>query len=315
MKWLSKIKDLYLANKETPAHFPTYLGYPIYEYVEDIKRLKRDGQYVEALILAEALYGAMMEQAPKYLMDWYADQVAMLYHKLKMYDEEKFFLRNHLSQVSKYTTPRGDYRLKLYKRFNEEPPEGIEPGNQFNAPLTGASTNNYTAPKELVPARFELHKGFDFVAIDFETANKKAQSACSVSLVRSSDNAVFHTFLWSPYQGDDWEFTHLHGIKAVHVSAAPTFQSIYPEIKAFIGELPLVAHNVAFDSKVWKALGGEEHKWWCTLESSRYYIKGLENYKLPTVLAAVKPSQRLIHHNDLSDAKACLSIMKYLQGE
>ena len=59
----------------------------------------------------------------------------------------------------------------------------------------------YLANKE-TPARFELHKGFDF-----ETANKKA---CSVSLVRSSDNAVFHTFLWSPYQGDD----HLHSARA-----------------------------------------------------------------------------------------------------
>lgn len=97
--------------------------------------------------------------------------------------------------------------------------------------------------------------GLDFVAVDFETANRSHASMCAVGAVRVRDGVVVDTFssLVRPPEGlDDFEPGNVgvHGITADMVLAAPSWPDIYPAFTAFVGDDVIVGHNATFDSSV-----------------------------------------------------------------
>lgn len=92
-----------------------------------------------------------------------------------------------------------------------------------------------------------------FVAIDFETANGKRASACSVGLAKfDGDGRVEDTFHSLIRPHPEFDFFHpanvwVHGIKSEDVADAREWGEVHRDFKEFVGELPLVAHNFAFD--------------------------------------------------------------------
>ena len=92
-----------------------------------------------------------------------------------------------------------------------------------------------------------------FVAIDVETANSFRGSVCELGLIRIVDGVVDETFtsLVRPHT-DHAHFDainiSIHGIRPAEVGDSPEFVDLWPSIQEFIGELPLVAHNAAFDT-------------------------------------------------------------------
>lgn len=153
-----------------------------------------------------------------------------------------------------------------------------------------------------------------FVAFDFETANRFRGSPCEIGLVRFVDGRVDGTLqsLLKPPPGHDHfdRFNiQLHGIDAEAVKNSPEFIEFMPEMLNFASGLPFVAHNAQFDSGVirdtldvygtnWPAL-----QYFCTVVLSRRVLS-LDNYKLPTVAAALDV-QLGEHHKALDDALAC----------
>jgi len=92
-----------------------------------------------------------------------------------------------------------------------------------------------------------------FVAIDFETANAKYYSACSVGIVTIEDGKVideYYTLIKPPHNKYDWMTTRVHGIKAKDTANSPTFPEILPEIVKRLKGQTIVAHNEMFDRGV-----------------------------------------------------------------
>lgn len=101
-------------------------------------------------------------------------------------------------------------------------------------------------------------KGLDYVAIDFETANTYANSACSVGLVRFVDGkevASVNSLICPAkmYFVPEWT-EQIHHISYDDVRNKPQFPEVWdtlvvPFLEQVPG-LPLVAHNAGFDMNV-----------------------------------------------------------------
>lgn len=101
-------------------------------------------------------------------------------------------------------------------------------------------------------------KGLDYVAIDFETANTYANSACSVGLVRfveGKEVARFYSLIHPAkmYFIPEWTET-IHHISYADVRNKPQFPEVWDTfVVPFLAQvpgLPLVAHNAGFDMNV-----------------------------------------------------------------
>jgi DNA polymerase-3 subunit epsilon len=95
-----------------------------------------------------------------------------------------------------------------------------------------------------------------FAAIDFETANGKPVSACSLGIAVVEDGEVVARREWlirPPSMYFHPGNVNVHGITAEMVEDAPEFDALWPEMERVIGGRPLVAHNAAFDMGVLRA--------------------------------------------------------------
>lgn len=93
----------------------------------------------------------------------------------------------------------------------------------------------------------------DFIAIDFETANSKRTSACSLGITTVKDNKIVDTksYLIKPYPYYfDAINVSIHGITKMDVKDAPTFDILWKDISAMFENQIIVAHNSAFDISV-----------------------------------------------------------------
>lgn len=92
----------------------------------------------------------------------------------------------------------------------------------------------------------------NFLAIDFETANYQANSACSVGLVKVVGGVIVdkQVYLIRP-PTRDFVFTYIHGLTWKDVAKKDDFEAIWPKIDSFLnGAEFLVAHNASFDKGV-----------------------------------------------------------------
>jgi DNA polymerase III epsilon subunit-like protein len=156
----------------------------------------------------------------------------------------------------------------------------------------------------------------DFVAIDFETANIFRGSPCAVGLSRVKDGAVSDSWATLIHQDEFDPFcTAIHGISAADVRDAPPFSAVWRDVYEWIGGLPLVAHNAAFDTGVIRdahdtlGMAWPDLTYACTLVLSRRTYD-LPSYRLPFVAEAAgidfDPGD---HHKALSDASLSAQIM------
>ncbi len=156
--------------------------------------------------------------------------------------------------------------------------------------------------------------GNNFLAIDFETANRDRNSACAIGLVRVANNMITHfeSYLIKPPRSY-FEFTYLHGISPEDVKNSPTFKELWPSISHhFRGIDFVVAHNASFDKGVleqccsYYGIMPPSIKFNCTMKLSRQ----LWNIR-PTKLSDVSRHFRipLDHHQAASDTLACAKIM------
>lgn len=153
-----------------------------------------------------------------------------------------------------------------------------------------------------------------FVAIDFETADREADSACSVGLVRVENGIVTKTAveLIQPPRFF-FEFTHIHGIEWSHVADKPPFKDVWPKLAPLLnGADFMAAHNAPFDNGVLTAccaaagIPKPAHRFVDTVRLARDTWK-IYPTKLPNVCE--KLGIELNHHEALSDALACAKIV------
>ena len=88
-----------------------------------------------------------------------------------------------------------------------------------------------------------------FIAIDFETATIRRDSACAVGFAAGYGGRVVlsRTYLIRPPSAQ-FTFTGLHGLRWEDVHDAPTFAGLWPTLRGWIDHAAFVAaHNASFD--------------------------------------------------------------------
>jgi DNA polymerase-3 subunit epsilon len=153
----------------------------------------------------------------------------------------------------------------------------------------------------------------DFVAIDFETADYRADSACAVGVVRVRDGRIAEqiTQLIRPLR-QQFAFTWVHGITWQMVRDEPVFAEVWHRLRPLLsGAKCLVAHNAAFDRNVLRAccaaaeLPMPRQRFACTVRAARQ-TWSVYPTKLPDVCRYLAIPLR--HHDPASDALACAHI-------
>ncbi|MDR1583929.1 MAG: 3'-5' exonuclease [Prevotellaceae bacterium] len=157
----------------------------------------------------------------------------------------------------------------------------------------------------------------NFVAIDFETANRRRSSICSVGavIVRNGQIAdkIYRLIRPDPEWYSYWN-TKIHGLTAAETENESVFPSVWKEIALKIAGSPLVAHNSAFDESCLRAahriyqMDYPDYEFHCTCcASRRVFGQTLPDHQLHTVAAHCGFDLKN-HHHALADAEACVWI-------
>ena len=159
-----------------------------------------------------------------------------------------------------------------------------------------------------------------FVAIDFETANHRSNSACAVGLAAGYDGRikVARSFLIRP-PVSQFTFTEIHGLGWKDVCDAPTFGELFPTLRLWIDDTEFIAaHNAPFDRSILHAccatygIPVPRMPFTCTVQLARAQW-GIYPTRLPDVCRRLGIPLR--HHDSGSDAEACARIVLAAQAE
>lgn len=159
----------------------------------------------------------------------------------------------------------------------------------------------------------------EYVAIDFQTANRLRSSACSIALVSVKDGKIVDTF-YSLIRPDilhfDKENIALHGITEDMVKGKPYFYELWPLIKEKIKGKTLVAHYAKFDMEVLAdTLESNDIPFpscqvLCTCVLSQAMFPEMPHHRLQDVTEKIgfNLEQR---YNAMAHARACVAIMEH----
>jgi len=158
-----------------------------------------------------------------------------------------------------------------------------------------------------------------FAAIDVETANSDRGSVCSfgVVVVRDGQLVQKHHLLTRPPKELNWFDgfnVMLHGIRPADVADQPGFAQRLIQVLTIVGDLPVMAHNAAFDiGAIRMGCDADELDWptltyGCSLIMSRRAGLDLLSYRLPLVCQALGiPTGQ--HHRADDDAEAAARVV------
>ena len=162
----------------------------------------------------------------------------------------------------------------------------------------------------------------NFVAIDFETANEKRNSPCSIGIVVVEDGQIIEKihYLIKPKEMRFMPINiGIHGIRPSMVENELEFDEIWGKIKHYFDKTLVVAHNAAFDISVLRStlnlygIESPSFNYICTMKLSRNFYSELENAKLNTVNKFLEYEFK--HHDALADALACSNILLNISKE
>lgn len=159
---------------------------------------------------------------------------------------------------------------------------------------------------------------YDFIAIDFETANEHMNSACSIGIACVDNFEIVEqkyyliqppNNLYNPYNSE------LHGIFPDDTKDAPTFDVVWSEIEPLFHNCIVVAHNVRFDLTVLKScldtysITLPDFKYIDSIAISNRVIADKSYPKTLVDRAAYFNIPVEAHHNALNDAIVCAQIV------
>ena len=155
----------------------------------------------------------------------------------------------------------------------------------------------------------------NYVAIDFETANRSRASACSLAAVTVENGQIVksaYSLIRPPVLQFDYWNTRIHGLTEKDVADKPTFAELWPRIRPHLEDKVVIAHNAVFDIGVLRSMLDEyglphpRFRYACTVDIARRVWTDVENYKLSTL--ANRFNIQFEHHNALHDARTCAMI-------
>lgn len=160
------------------------------------------------------------------------------------------------------------------------------------------------------------------VGLDFETANGKSGSICSVGIAVLENGKLLDKKEWliRPHKTMDYfrpDFIDIHHITPESVKIAPEFAEIWPIMNPILCCAGIVVmHNAPFDTRhlrgalqVYK-LEAAPFKYTCSLHHCRRVYPNLPNHKLNTMAAHI--GHAFTHHDALDDAEAAALVLHAL---
>lgn len=162
----------------------------------------------------------------------------------------------------------------------------------------------------------------NFIAIDFETANEKRNSPCSIGIVVVKDGEVVEKVhhLIKPKEMRFMPINiGIHGIRPKMVENELEFDEIWNKIKHYFKGSIVIAHNASFDISVLRKtlelyeIEMPSFDYICTMKLSKNFYRGLDNAKLNTVNKFL--GYEFKHHDALADALACSNILLNISEE
>lgn len=200
----------------------------------------------------------------------------------------------------------------------------------FSKCSLGHKTNNY----KFIESSFSVaeinnknHKRV--VAIDFETANAKRESVCSIGFVVQEDNKILFEkeILVNPKCEFSKRNIKIHNITPMDVVDCPDWSEAWPEVQQYItSDTLVIAHNLRsmelpcirkecerYNMSIPNFAKPRSKMAYDTLKLAQDLLPSAENHKLATLTKMY--NIELEHHNALSDAKACLKLFNILQEE
>lgn len=154
----------------------------------------------------------------------------------------------------------------------------------------------------------------NFIALDFETAH--ANFPCEIGLTKVENGIIVDSKSWLikpacfPYM-NPWN-ERVHGISSVELAHQKNFEEHWVELKVWLEDNIIVAHNAAFDIKVLRStlacydLALPWMEYFCSVSLSRKVWKNLTSHSLATLSSY--HNIKFNHHRAGDDAMACALI-------
>lgn len=170
---------------------------------------------------------------------------------------------------------------------------------------------------QLVPV--EALPPCEVVVLDTETTGRgPAARVCEIGLARV-DLATGRVLeereqLVDPGCAIPPDATGIHGITNGMVRGMPRLATIAPQVRAWIGDRPLVAHNASFDRAMLAQSGGElAGAWHDTLAWAKAALPGASSYSLQNLATYLK-LPRGTAHRALGDVRTTAALATRLYG-
>lgn len=165
-----------------------------------------------------------------------------------------------------------------------------------------------------------LKKVQDYVVLDFETTGLRAGSdkIIQIGAVKylNHDRVDTMYLMVNPERPISSTITRITGITSSDVRNAPVIEEVAHELVAFIGDLPIIAHNAPFDMGFLYALEDvtpiPEYTVIDTVKLARKTIPETPNHKLTTLTAFLELEHNA--HDALGDCLATAAIYQFCIG-
>lgn len=293
--------------------------------VENVQRLKREGKLEEALQVLLSQLDLWERDAAAGLggvAPWYYEQAAIVYRKLKRFDEEIAVLERFAAQPHAPGSSPPELLERLEKaKWSKAKRRGIDVPKPISfskqavqekgAPTIRPRPSSIELAADQLPIR-------DFIALDVETANADLASICSIGLAHFRAGELFKTLtiLVDPEDHFDPINISIHGITPDDVAGRPNMAQVFPVIASSLTDV-LVIHHSHFDktalarAAVKYGTGPLPCVWLDTVRVARRAWPNLaadgNGYGLARL--ASEFSIKFEHHNAAEDAKAAGYLM------
>lgn len=162
----------------------------------------------------------------------------------------------------------------------------------------------------------------NYIAIDFETANEKRNSPCSIGIVVVKDGQIIEK-IHHLIRPKEMRFMPInigiHGIRPAMVENEPEFDQVWEKIKHLFNDNLVIAHNASFDISVLRKTAElynielPSFEYICTMKLAKNFYTQIKNAKLNTVNDFLGYDFK--HHDALYDALACSNILLNISKE
>jgi DNA polymerase-3 subunit epsilon len=224
--------------------------------VTDVQRLKREGKLEEAIqiLLPQLdLWERDAAAGAGGVAPWYYEQAAIVYRKLKRYDDEiavleRFAAQQHAPGASPPQLLKRLEMAKWYalKRSGIDAPRPVFEDDIDRTATARPAAVTYPKPPPVKLAA-DQQPVFDFIALDVETANADFASICSIGLAHFKSGELFKTLtILDPEDDFDPINISIHGITPESVAGRPNMGRVFPVIAAALSDV-LVVHHSHFD--------------------------------------------------------------------